>query len=239
MIVIGLTGGIATGKSTVSSLLQSKYNIPVVDADLLAREVVEPGTPALRRIVKTFGSEVLLTDGSGALDRKKLGSIIFNDEKKRKQLNAIVHPAVRWGMFWGVVKCWLRGERICVLDVPLLIESKLWRYVWGVLLVYLPQETQLQRLMSRDKSSEQDAMSRINSQLPLQQKLDYADYVIQNDGTLEELEAKLSRSVERIRRDAGWTWPSWVPPIGLLSALWVLAYRNLWFQIPVKQPKMF
>lgn len=133
LTVIGLTGGIATGKSTVSKLLKERH-VPVVDADVIARQVVEPGTPGLAKIVKTFGRSVLLPDGS--LDRKALGTIIFNDEQKRKQLNAIVHPAVRRAMLWGVIKCWLKGERFCVLDVPLLIEGPMWKLVCKVVLVY-------------------------------------------------------------------------------------------------------
>lgn len=131
--MVGLTGGIATGKSTVSKRLQAK-NIPVIDADVLAREAVQPGTKGLARIVKAFGKDVLLPDGS--LDRKKLGSIIFNDESKRRILNGIVHPAVRRAMLWGVIRCWTRGEKICVLDVPLLIEGPLWKWVAKVVVVY-------------------------------------------------------------------------------------------------------
>lgn len=131
--VVGLTGGIATGKSTVSNLLKS-HNLPIVDADLIARQVVQPGTPALTRIVKVFGEDILLPDGY--LNRPKLGSIVFNDEKKRKILNGIVHPAVRRAMFWEVVGCWFRGESVCVLDVPLLIEGGLWKLVGKVIVVY-------------------------------------------------------------------------------------------------------
>jgi dephospho-CoA kinase len=131
--VVGLTGGIASGKSTVSNLFKSK-DVPLVDADVLAREVVAPGTPALRKIVAEFGEEILLPDGS--LDRKKLGSVIFNDEKKRRKLNAIVHPAVRKGMLMAVVRHWLKGERLCIMDVPLLIESKLYPYVAQTMVVY-------------------------------------------------------------------------------------------------------
>ena len=110
------------------------YKIPLVDADVIAREVVQPGTPALAQIVKTFGQDILRDDGY--LDRPKLGSIVFNDESKRKQLNAIVHPAVRKKMFTEVMKYWWRGEKICVLDVPLLIEGGLWRFVATVVVVY-------------------------------------------------------------------------------------------------------
>lgn len=133
MLVIGLTGGIATGKSTVSSLLAS-HNIPIIDADVLARKVVEPGTPALAKIIRHFGHSMLLPDGS--LDRKKLGAIVFANEGSRKALNGIVHPAVSKAIVWDVVWCWLRGEKVCVVDVPLLIEGGLWKWVGKVVVVY-------------------------------------------------------------------------------------------------------
>ena len=131
--VIGLTGGIATGKSTVSSLLRA-HHVPIVDADVLARKVVEPGTPALAAIVRAFGPDILLPDGT--LDRPKLGRIVFADEGARRKLNGIVHPAVRREMFWSVLRHWWRGERMCVLDVPLLIEGGLWKWVGKVVVVY-------------------------------------------------------------------------------------------------------
>jgi dephospho-CoA kinase len=133
MLVIGLTGGIATGKSTVSKLLKDK-GVPIIDADILARKVVDRGTPGLKAIVAYFGEEVLKDDGT--LDRKKLGSIIFNDEVKRKKLNGIVHPAVRKAMVWQLVKWWLKGKKMCVVDVPLLIESQLDRFVAEVVVVW-------------------------------------------------------------------------------------------------------
>ncbi|KAF8990421.1 CoaE-domain-containing protein [Cyathus striatus] len=132
MLVIGLTGGIATGKSTVSSLWS--HQIPIVNADIIAREVVQPGTSALADIVKVFGPEALLPNGS--LDRKKLGSLIFNDGEERKKLNGIVHPAVWREMVWQVVWHWIRGEQICVFNVPLLIEGGLWKWVGKVVVVY-------------------------------------------------------------------------------------------------------
>ena len=106
----------------------------MIDADALAREVVRPGTRALKKIVSTFGPDILQEDGS--LDRAKLGEIVFRDEERRRKLNAIVHPAVRWGMAMGILRCWLRGERVCVLDVPLLIESKIHQWVGKVVVVY-------------------------------------------------------------------------------------------------------
>ncbi|KAF9006756.1 CoaE-domain-containing protein [Cyathus striatus] len=226
MLVIGLTGGIATGKSTVSSLLRS-HQIPIVDADIIAREVVQPGTPALADIVKVFGPEVLLPDGS--LDRKKLGSIIFNDGAKRKKLNGIVHPAVRREMVWQVVRHWIRGERICVLDVPLLIEGGLWKWVGKVVVVYCSADLQLQRLMQRDSSDVEDARSRLDSQLPITEKVAYADQVIDNSGSKQELEEQVEASVKRWVKEAGWAWRlSWLfPPYGLAAAAWSLFWRRM------------
>ncbi|KAJ3573378.1 hypothetical protein NP233_g2472 [Leucocoprinus birnbaumii] len=227
MLVVGLTGGIATGKSSVSSILKA-HNVPIIDADIIAREVVMPGTPGLRKIVKTFGEDVLLPDGS--LDRKKLGSIIFPDETKRKQLNSIVHPAVRKAMLWAVVKCWVRGEKWCVLDVPLLIEGPLWKLVGLVVVVYCSPEVQLQRLMLRDNSNETDASARLNSQIPITKKIEYADIVIDNSGTKDELEAKVTAFIEKMNKGTGglrWLMSWIVPPIGLISALWTLGWRNM------------
>ena len=117
----------------MSSLFKS-HRIPVIDADVLAREAVQPGTQGLTQIVAYFGPEVLLQDGS--LDRKKLGAIIFNDETKRKKLNSIVHPAVSRAIFWNVFSYWLKGEKLCVVDVPLLIEGGLWKWMGKVVVVY-------------------------------------------------------------------------------------------------------
>ena len=131
--VVGLTGGIATGKSTVSNLLRAR-GVPLIDADLIARQVVEPGTPAIAKIQAYFGDGVIQPDGT--LDRKKLGMIIFNDEEKRRKLNGIVHPAVRSAMLWEVLGYWIRGNKYCVLDVPLLIEGSLYKMVGKVVVVY-------------------------------------------------------------------------------------------------------
>ncbi|OAX38013.1 CoaE-domain-containing protein [Rhizopogon vinicolor AM-OR11-026] len=226
MLVVGLTGGIATGKSTVSNLFKSE-RIPVIDADVLAREVVQPGTKGLAKIVTYFGPEVLLPDGT--LDRKKLGAIIFNDEKKRKKLNSIIHPAVSRAIFWSVFHCWFRGEKLCVVDVPLLIEGGLWKWMGKVVVVYCSAEIQLQRLMSRDKSSFEDASARLNSQLPIAQKVEYADIVVDNSGSLQDLEQQVHSCVGKLERTAGWSWRlSWLfPPFTLISALWTLSWKSV------------
>ncbi|KAI0647443.1 dephospho-CoA kinase-domain-containing protein [Trametes meyenii] len=226
MLVVGLTGSIATGKSTVASLLRA-YNLPIVDADVLARKVVEPGTPALAQIVRAFGASILREDGT--LNRERLGHIVFHDETKRRELNAIVHPAVRREMFWSVLRCWWRGERVCVLDVPLLIEGGLWKWVGKVIVVYCSAEIQLQRLMKRDKSSREAATSRLNAQLPITEKVEYADVVVDNSGSLQDLEQQVDQLVQRLLNEAGWSWRlSWLfPPWGVASAVWSLSWRAL------------
>jgi dephospho-CoA kinase len=130
---VGLSGGIASGKTTVSRLLQDA-GIPLVDLDVLARQAVEPGTSALAAIASFFGPDVLHPDGT--LNREALGSIVFHDEAKRKKLNGIVHPAVRRLMAKEVVRHWLTGQPLCVVDAPLLIEAGLWRYCGRIVLVY-------------------------------------------------------------------------------------------------------
>ncbi|KAI0672828.1 dephospho-CoA kinase-domain-containing protein [Trametes maxima] len=226
MLVVGLTGGIATGKSTVASLLRA-HNLSIVDADVLARKVVEPGTPALAQIVRTFGASILRDDGT--LNRERLGRIVFQDEAKRRELNAIVHPAVRREMFWSVLRCWWHGERVCVLDVPLLIEGGLWKWVGKVVVVYCSAEIQLQRLMKRDNSSREDATSRLNAQLPITEKVEYADVVVDNSGSLQDLEQQVDLLVQRLQNEAGWSWRlSWLfPPWGIASAVWSLSWRAL------------
>ncbi|EPQ57838.1 CoaE-domain-containing protein [Gloeophyllum trabeum ATCC 11539] len=226
MLVVGLTGGIATGKSTVSNLLKT-HGIPVVDADVLAREVVLPGTKAHKQIVQYFGPTILQEDGT--LDRPKLGSIVFTDAEKRKKLNSIVHPAVRWAMFWAVVKYWLKGEKMCVVDVPLLIESGIHKWVGKVVVVYCSAEIQLQRLMKRDGSSREAATSRLNAQLPITEKVDYADEVIDNSGTVQELEQQVTSFINRLKKEVDWTWRvCWlIPPVGIASGIWTLIWRTV------------
>ncbi|WP_314728292.1 dephospho-CoA kinase [Bacillus sp. Marseille-Q3570] len=186
-MIVGLTGGIASGKSTISEMIQ-EMNIPVIDADKIAREVVLPGEPAYKQIVEFFGTEILEKDGN--LHRKKLGSIIFNDEEKRLKLNSIVHPAVRKRMI-GHREELLEEHEDVVMDIPLLFESKLTHMVDRTLLVYVDKETQLRRLMDRDHSSAEESLSRIRSQIPLDDKKKWADDVIDNNGTFEESRQQL------------------------------------------------
>ncbi|TGB04089.1 dephospho-CoA kinase [Halobacillus salinus] len=182
-LVIGLTGGIATGKSTVSNMFQ-EFDIPVIDADQLSRDVVEPGQKAYEEIVRTFGERVL--HDNGEIDRKALGSIIFKEEEKRKQLNAIVHPEVRKEMVDQRDRFKQENRKAVVLDIPLLFESELMDYVDRILVVYVDEKTQLERLMERDQSAEKEAMQRIQSQIPISSKRERADEVIDNTGTIND-----------------------------------------------------
>ncbi|WP_028400936.1 dephospho-CoA kinase [Ectobacillus panaciterrae] len=187
-VVIGLTGGIASGKSTVSAMFRNLH-IPVIDADVIAREVVEPGREAYNRIVEEFGANVLYENGT--IDRPKLGNIIFNDEKKRLLLNSIVHPAVRAEMNAQKDAYIQKGEKAVVLDIPLLFESNLTSLVDKVLLVYVDDETQLERLIKRNELTEEEAKARIASQMPLAHKIALANKMINNNGTIEETKAQL------------------------------------------------
>ncbi|MCX2826902.1 dephospho-CoA kinase [Bacillus pseudomycoides] len=187
-IVIGLTGGIASGKSTVSQMFR-ELQIPVIDADIIAREVVEQGKEAYKEIVDVFGEEILQADGE--LDRQKLGSIVFHNEEKRLRLNKIVHPAVRKEMNVQKDMYIKEGVQAVVLDIPLLFESKLTALVDQIVVVAVSPSMQLERLMKRNGFTEEDAKARIDSQMPLAEKATLANKVIYNDGTIAETKAQL------------------------------------------------
>ncbi|KKB38195.1 dephospho-CoA kinase [Bacillus thermotolerans] len=191
-VIIGLTGSIASGKSTVSRLLQ-ELGYTIVDADVAARKVVEPGQPALQQIAEAFGEGILLPDGS--LDRAKLGERIFNNEEERNKLNSIIHPAVRQFMKDEKEAAIEAGKQTIIMDIPLLYESKLTWMVEKVIVVYVDKDTQLQRLMARNQLDEDAAKARIASQLPLAEKAAQADAVIDNNGTIEETKEQLLRII--------------------------------------------
>lgn len=182
-LVIGLTGGIASGKSTVSNMLK-EMNITVIDADVEARLAVEKGEPAYQKIVAEFGDDILLD--TEEIDRVKLGSIIFHNAEKRQLLNSIVHPEVRKRMNDQVEAARVRGEQVIVLDIPLLFESKLTYMVEKTILVYVDRDIQLKRLMERNDLSMENAEARIKSQMPLSEKVALADAVINNNGSITE-----------------------------------------------------
>ncbi|KGT39968.1 MAG: dephospho-CoA kinase [Heyndrickxia faecalis] len=190
--IIGLTGGIASGKSTVSNMLKTK-GFTIVDADIAARKVVEPGELAYEQIIEAFGEGILLQDLT--LDRKKLGALIFADEALRMKLNSIVHPAVRAWMTREKDRAIENGKKTVFLDIPLLFESRLTYMVERTILVYVDGETQLKRLMTRNGLSEKEAQMRIRAQMPLSEKKALADAVLDNNGSLEETKQQLEKIV--------------------------------------------
>ncbi|MCL6487597.1 MAG: dephospho-CoA kinase [Alicyclobacillus mali] len=197
--IIGLTGGIGTGKSTVSQMLRD-LGAFVVDADVWARRVVEPGSDGLRAIVEAFGDEVLQPDGT--LDRKRLGVIVFQDEDKRLKLNQIVHPRVQQGMWQETADYWQQhpGEPV-VWDVPLLIEGTAKRFVDEIVVVYASPTTQLRRVMERDGLSEEEAMRRIRAQMPIDEKRAIATHIIENDGPLEFTREQVQALWQKLRTE--------------------------------------
>lgn len=193
-MIIGLTGSIATGKSTVATMLKNK-GYAIVDADEIARQVVEPGRPVLFEITEVFGQEVLKADGS--LDRERLGHRIFTNEEERQKLNAIMHPAVRKEMLRQKDEWLLNGARTVIMDIPLLFESKLQSFVEKVLVVSVSPSIQRARLMERNHLTEEEADARIRSQMPIAEKEDLADAVIFNNGTREETEVQLTSILQQ------------------------------------------
>lgn len=181
---IGLTGGIACGKSTVSSMLV-QHGAMLVDADRIAREVVEPGMPALLHIVERWGPGLLLPDGS--LHRKKLGEIVFGNPEALKQLQEITHPPIRATMREQMAEYERQHpDRLVVVDVPLLYESGLQSMFEQVMVVYIPRSLQLDRLMLRDGLSYEQAEQRLRAQMDIERKKQLADIVIDNQGTIEQ-----------------------------------------------------
>lgn len=189
-LIIGLTGSIGTGKSTIANHFKT-LQIPVVDADLIARQVVEPGEDAYTVIVETFGEQILQEDET--LDRKALGAIVFQDEAKRKQLNDIIHPAIRKEMLKQRDAYVQEEFPAVVLDIPLLYESKLTDYVEKIIVVSVDSDVQLKRIVERDNSTETEAQQRINSQIPVSKKAEMADATIDNNGTVSESHEQLER----------------------------------------------
>ncbi|KAJ8124688.1 hypothetical protein O1611_g8952 [Lasiodiplodia mahajangana] len=248
MLFIGLTGSIATGKSTVSSILSSPpYSLPIIDADIIARQVVEPGTNGYNTIVKKFGPEILVpvsdsmpengVDGKGRpLDRPALGRRVFGDGEQQKKnrgiLNGIVHPGVRKEIYKAILQNYLRGHWAVVLDVPLLFESG-WDKLSGVVMVVAVKdpEIQMKRLMERDPHlSAEDAKNRVLSQTDVRLKAKRCEargkgkgVVVWNDGSQEELKANIDMCLREIRKSSP-PWWNWLcllcPPLGVAAGAW-------------------
>lgn len=187
MHLFGLTGGIASGKSAVAARLRER-GVPVIDADKLARDAVLPGTEALAAIVKLFGNDVLLADGS--LDRKKVGAIVFNNGEKRSALNAIVHPQVTLLTFAASKAYRDDGEALVAYEAALIIENGASAAFRPLIVVAAPEDVQIARMMKRDTLTEDEARARIRAQMPLAEKIAAADYVVENTGSLADVERR-------------------------------------------------
>eukprot|EP00466_Bigelowiella_natans_P003365 jgi/Bigna1/90531/estExt_fgenesh1_pg.C_720088 len=201
MRVLGLTGGISCGKSTVVKVIE-RSGVPVIDCDKIARQIVQPGSSGLNAIVKEFGKDVLQADGS--LDRKGLGKIIFNDKEQRRKLNKITIPVV--------------------IDAPTLYETKsLLPVCHSVIVVATTEEKQLEWLMARDKSAEKDAKARISAQMPVSSKVEMAEKVVWNTGTREEAEKKTMAIIKEFQNNLGLSRLFSGPGLGGAGlALWIL-----------------
>ncbi|MDJ0599667.1 MAG: dephospho-CoA kinase [Crocosphaera sp.] len=189
--IIGLTGGIGTGKTTVSHYLATVCHIRVLDADSYARDAVEKNSPILQTIKERYGRDICLDNGE--LNRKKLGDIIFNNSQEKRWVESQIHPYVREKFKQEMEKS---QEKIIVLDIPLLFESQLTHLVTEIWVVYCSYEQQLQRLMTRNHLTEEEAIARIKSQLPLEEKVNQADVVLDNSSTLEALYQQIDQTLK-------------------------------------------
>lgn len=197
MKIIGLTGGIASGKSTVSNIAHNR-GIPIIDADKIAREIVQIGKPAFREIVDYFGTQVIADDGN--LDRKILGKIVFHDHSKLHKLNDITHPRIMNEIKNRIEKLKKRKEPMVIIDAALLIEMNMRELVDVIWLVITPEALQTKRLTERDQLTESEALERIKSQMSTDEKLKYADAIINNDGDLEQLKSNVNELIDRLNQ---------------------------------------
>ena len=204
-LVLGVTGGIASGKSTVAGMLEA-LGAPIIDTDVIARCMVEPGKPAWKKIVAHFGEELLEADGR--IDRKKLADIVFKDAGERKKLETFTHPIIMEELARQVNEMSEKDPDIIIQAiVPLLIEINQQYRFHKVLVVYVPKAVQIERLVKRDGIDEEEAADRLKAQLTIDDKLAYADFVIHNEGSLEETNKQVRalweelKEIQRIRAD--------------------------------------
>jgi dephospho-CoA kinase len=197
MLVFGLTGGLASGKSTVAAHLREQ-GVPVIDADQVARDVVARGTPGLAAVIDAFGEGVLAEDGS--LDRARLAALVFNDADKRRRLNGILHPLIGAESARRVAELSARGEALACYEAALLVENGLADAFRPLVVVAVPEEVQVQRSMARDHATEEQARARISAQLPLATKVAAADYVIDTSGPREQTALRVDEVLAEIRK---------------------------------------
>lgn len=193
-LILGVTGGIACGKSTVADMLE-KRGAGTIDFDILAREAVEPGKPALKRIVEYFGADILQKDGR--LNRKKLSETVFQDKEKRRILESFTHPAINEEYFCRLAVL-AEKKRVVQAVIPLLFEFGLQDTADKILVVYIPREKQIERLALRDGISEAEAVRMVEAQMPVEEKVGRADFVIRNDGDIEDTRRNVGRLWESL-----------------------------------------
>ena len=196
-LIVGVTGGIASGKTTVTKILEG-FGVPLIDFDVLARKVVEPDTKALKGIVEYFGEKIL--EKNGSLNRKKLSRIVFQNPKKRKKLEDLTHPPI-YNEFTKEIE-YIRKRQpnsIIQVSVPLLVEKNLQYMFHKILVVYLKREEQIRRLALRENIFFKEAEDIVKSQLPIEEKLKWADYIIYNDNSLEETRLQVEKLWKQLR----------------------------------------
>ena len=198
MKIVGLTGGISSGKSSVSSYLK-QLKIPVIDADEVARKVVEPNSQGAIEIRKAFGSAVFEEDGS--LNRKKLGALIFSNAENRQKLDDLLQPLIKIMILDEIEEHRQKGENMIVLDLPLLFEKQYEELCEEIIVVYIPKELQLERLMRRNQYTKQEALSRIDSQLSIEEKRKRATVLLDNQGTIQQLYQQVEQWLVETKND--------------------------------------
>lgn len=197
MLILGLTGGIGCGKSSLSNIFRN-LNISIVDADIISRKIFEDKI-LLKKVFDCFGQNIKNDDGT--LNRKALGRIVFNDEEKLRELNNLTHPRIREEIMSEIDEVRKKGESIVILDAAILVENGFIEMVDKLLVVTCKQEVQISRIKNRDNCSEQEAISRINSQMSQEEKSKYGDYIIDNSGTITELESKAHKFIEYMKEN--------------------------------------
>lgn len=198
MKIVGLTGGISSGKSTVSSYFK-QLEIPVIDADEVARKVVEPNSQGAIEIRKAFGSDVFEEDGS--LNRQKLGALIFSNAENRQKLDDLLQPLIKIMILDEIEEYRQKGETMIVLDLPLLFEKQYEELCEEIIVVYVPRELQLERLMKRNQYTKQEALSRIDSQLSIEEKRKRATVLLDNQGTIQQLYQQVEQWLVETKND--------------------------------------
>lgn len=204
VLLLGVTGGIASGKTEVANMLE-ELGAPIIDFDVIARQVVEPGKPAWQEIVDYFGKQVVQEDDS--LDRKKLSNIVFRDMEKRKKLESFTHPRISEEFVRQVNEIAEKTPgAIIQVVIPLLIELNLQYKFHKLMVVYIPEELQIERLVERDGISKEEATNILKAQLPIEEKVGYADYVIHNERSLEETRRQVEdlwQTLKKVQKEKG------------------------------------